>query len=605
MRNPIRDTVVVIALASAVVMTAKADWEFNSQPDAYPYKFGPSALVPKWSETNVGEWTFNYEGALAKAKSEGKYTLLLFAGFWWCPHCQALDEILVKDAFKSYVAQQGYYLAALDFPDRDGHSMWTWLWDPAYREANGIGDWTPKQIADEYIKRFEFQDLMHAENGATTVNNNVLVEISADGTKTNLAVYAENPTTVYRRIAFPTVIVISPDGKEIGRFEYSLTMNPEDGLGYVIGNIETIKAAGRSDLFAQPGAGGIEGLTAQTYDGVLMDSTGVPVGTATFKTAKRNRNYGTVKVTGKVKMASGQSIALKGIADGTEGEVISLTKNGSAAAATVMIGAEGVSGVYSDGETTYLVQGARNPFKGTDAAAKARAGTLKRGFWTFSLMNEGSDNTSLANGYSAFSVSTLAAAKVKVIGFLGDGSRVSVSSQMLVGEGGKVLVPVIGKKGAFSLMLEFDNWELSAIKGISGWKSAKSDAKWFPYAIRGAAPGAGTVPDTMYLRLGDFDSSIEIDGMAIDVSPVNDAVSSDGRKWTGTKGVSDLNVTFNPKDGTFKGSFNVYVKQGERIRKLKAKVFGVVVDGVPYGTAIIVNKASWSIQLAGLCGGGC
>ena len=276
MKRSIRDTVAVIALASAVVMTAKADWEFNSQPDAYPYKFGPSALVPKWSETNVGEWTFNYEGALAKAKSEGKYTLLLFAGFWWCPHCQALDEILVKDAFKSY---------------------------PAYREANGIGDWTPKQIADEYIKRFEFQDLMHAENGATTVNNNVLVEISADGTKTNLAVYAENPTTVYRRIAFPTVIVISPDGKEIGRFEYSLTMNPEDGLGYVIGNIETIKAAGRSDLFAQPGAGGIEGLTAQTYDGVLMDSTGVPVGTATFKTAKRNRNYGTVKVTGKVKMA--------------------------------------------------------------------------------------------------------------------------------------------------------------------------------------------------------------------------------------------------------------------------------------------------------------
>ena len=475
----------------------------------------------------------------------------------------------------------------------------------AYREANGIGDWTPKQIADEYIKRFEFQDLMHAENGATTVNNNVLVEISADGTKTNLAVYAENPTTVYRRIAFPTVIVISPDGKEIGRFEYSLTMNPEDGLGYVIGNIETIKAAGRSDLFAQPGAGGIEGLTAQRYDGVLMDSTGVPVGTATFKTAKRNRNYGTVKVTGKVKMASGQSITLKGIADGTEGEVISLTKNGSAAAATVMIGAEGVSGVYSDGETTYLVQGARNPFKGTDAAAKARAGTLKRGFWTFSLMNEGSDNTSLANGYSAFSVSTLAAGKVKVIGFLGDGSRVSVSSQMLVGEGGKVQVPVIGKKGAFSLMLEFDNWELSAIKGISGWKSAKSAAKWFPYAIRGAAPGTGTVPDTMYLRLGDFDSSVEIDGNSIAVSPVNDAVASNGRKWTGTKGISDLNVTFDPKNGTFKGAFNVYVKQGERIRKLKAKVTGVVVDGVPYGTAVITNKASWSVQLAGLCGGGC
>ena len=597
--------VVVVALASAVVMTAKADWEFNSQPDAYPYRFGPSALVPRWSETNAGEWTFNYEGVLEKAKSEGKYTLLLFAGFWWCPHCQALDEILVKDEFKDYAARQGYYLAALDFPFRDGHSMWTWLWDPAYRAANGIGDWTPQQIADEYVKRFEFQDLMHAQNGATATNNNVLVEISADGTKTNLAVYAENPTTVYRRIGFPTIIVISPDGKEIGRFEYSLTMPPEDGLGYVIGNIETIKAVGRSELFERPGAGGIEGSTAQTYDGVLMDSNGVPVGTATFKTAKRDRISGVIKVTGHVKMADGRTATVKGIAGGAEGEVISLKKADSPVAATVTIGAEGFSGSYSDGKVNYLVQGARNPFKGRDEAAKARASTLKKGFWTFALMNDGSTVNALAEGYSAFSVATAAEGKVKIVGFLGDGSRVSVSSQVLMGEGGKVLVPVIGKKGAFSMMLEFDNWELSAITGVSGWKSVTASAKWSSYAALGAAAGTGAMPDTMYLRLGDFDDSAEIGGMAIAVSPANDAVMLNGRKWTGTKGVSDLKVTYYPKNGTFKGSFNVYVKHGERIRKKKAKVSGIVVDGVPYGTAVIKDTASWSVKLAALCGGGC
>ena len=160
--------ITAIALLSGIVMTARADWPFSAQPNSYPYNFGPSAIVPKWSEVNAGEWTFNYEGALARAKAEGKYTLLLFTGSWWCPHCQALErDVLTKNGFKNYVAEQGYYLAALDFPYRDGHSMWTWLWDPAYREANGIGDWTPKQIADEYIKRFEFQDLMHAENGAT------------------------------------------------------------------------------------------------------------------------------------------------------------------------------------------------------------------------------------------------------------------------------------------------------------------------------------------------------------------------------------------------------------------------------------------------------
>lgn len=606
MKRLIRDTVVVIAIASATVMTAKADWEFNTQPDAYPYKFGPSKLVPKWGETNVGEWTFNYEGVLEKAKAEGKYTLLLFAGFWWCPHCQALDQILVRDEFKNYVARKGYYLGALDFPCRDGHSMWTWLWDPAYREANGIGDWTPKQIADEYVKRFEFQDLMHAPNGEKTVNNNVLVEISADGSKTNLAVYAENPKTVYRRIGYPTIVVISPDGKEVGRFDYNMTTDPEKGLDYVIENIETVIAAGRSTLFAKPGVGGIEGSTAQVYDAVLVGSNGGPVGIVTFKTSKRNRLSGIIKVTGHVKMADGRKITLKGTAEGDEGEVIRLVKSGSAVSVTVLIGAEGVGGYYSDGKISYLVQGARNPFKGTDAAAKARAGALKRGFWTFSLMNEGHGRTPLANGYSSFSVSTAVVnGKVKIAGFLGDGSRVSVSSQVLMGEEGKVLVPVIGKKGAFSMMLEFDNWELSAIRGVSGWSSVKTSAKWLPYAAFGGTLGAGTVPDTMYLRLSDFDSSAGIDGMAIAVSPVNDAVVSNGRKWKGTKGVSDFNVTYYQKDGTFKGSFNVYVKRGELVRKLKAKVSGVVVDGVPHGTAVIMNKFSWPVELAGLCGGGC
>ena len=449
---------------------------------------------------------------------------------------------------------------------------------------------------------------MHAPEGEKTVNNNVLVEISADGSKTNLAVYAENPTTVYRRIGYPTIVVISPDGNEVGRFDYNLATAPEDGLDYVIGNIETIIAAGRSTLFAKPGASGIEGSTAQVYDAVLMGSNGGPVGTMTFKTAKRNRLSGVIKVTGNVKMADGRKITLKGTAEGGDGEVIRLVKNGSAFSAKVLIGAEGVGGYCSDGETTYLVQGARNPFKGTDAAAKARAGTLKRGFWTFSLMNEGLGHTPLADGYSSFSVSTASTAvngKVKIVGFLGDGSRVSVSSQVLMGEGGKVLVPVIGKKGAFSLMLEFDNWALSAIRGVSGWSSVKTSAKWLPFAILGAAPGAGTIPDTMYLRLSDFDSSAEIDGMAIAVSPVNDTVVSNGKKWTGTKGVSDFKVTYYPKDGTFKGSFNVYVKRGELVRKLKAKVSGVVVDGVPYGTAVVMNKISWPVQLAGLCGGGC
>ena len=69
--------------------------------------------------------------------------------------------------------------------------------------------------------------------------------------------------------------------------------------------------------------------------------------------------------------------------------------------------------------------------------------------------------------------------------------------------------------------------------------------------------------------------------------------------------MTDLKVTFKPKDGTFKGTFNVYVTDGGKTRKLKANVSGVVVDGVPYGTAVIRAVGTWAVRLLGSCGGGC
>ena len=595
----------VAAVVLACVSVARADWAPNFQPGSYPYKFGPSELVPKWGEVKAGEWTFNYEGALAKAADEGKYTLLLFAGMWWCPHCQSLEaNVLLKDDFKQYVAERGYYLAALDFPYRDGHSMWTWLWDPAYRAANGIGDWTPQQIADEYAKRFEFQELMHTEGGAITTNNNVLVEISADGSTTNLAVYAENPTTVYRRVGYPTIIVIAPGGKEVGRFSYSMKIDPAQGLDFVIGEIEALRTGWHSELFANPGAGGIEGAAAQTYDSVLTDSYGVPVGAATFKTTKKNAKTGEIKVTCSVQVGSGKKVSLRCVASGAEGEEIVLSKNGSQFVATVSIGSEGLVGSYTDGMANYAVQGARNPFKSKDASAKARADAFQTGYWTFALADSGKGGKT-AGGYSSFSVTMAAKGKVKVAGYLGDGSKFSLSSKALLGENGKVLVPIVAKKGAFSMLVELDNGKLSAVKGISGWKTAKSEGGWSNDAILSSASGAGSVPGTMYLQIAGFDSAAGIDGMAIAVSPVDDAVVSGGKKWTGTPGVTDLKVTFNSKNGTFKGSFNVYVTNGDKTKKLKAQVSGVVVDGVPHGTAVIKNVGAWAVKFAGSCGGGC
>lgn len=597
----------VLCVLGAVCLSVKADWSPNFNPDAYPYVVGPSTLVPKWSEVNSGEWTFNYEGVLAKAKSEGRYALVLFSGMWWCPHCQALESnVLTKDRFAQYVAEQGFYLGALDFPFRDGHSMWTWLWDPVYRMANGIGDWTPQQIADECIKRFEFQDLMRSPVGSMTVNNNILVQISDDGSTTNLAVYADNPTTTYRRIAYPTIVMFNPEGKEIGRFGYSFTLDPEKAIDYVIDNIEVIKATERSDLFKDPGAGGIEGITGQTYDAVLTDSSGVPVGTAKFKTAKKNSRTGKIRVSASMQIAGGRAVAIIGTADGEEGEIINLSRTGSEQQAIVKIGAEGLVGSYTDGMANYLVQGARNPFKVGDDSAKSRAASLPKGFWTFSLKTSDNGGNAMVNGYSSFSATIGSKGKVKISGALGDGSGVSVSSQAIIGEGGTVLVPVLGKKGAYSFMLVLESGKLASITGISEWKLASGSVKWDSEAIFAAASGHGTVPDEMSLQLEGFDSAAGIAGKAIYVSPINDTVTVKGRKWTGTKGISDLKVTFKSGDGTFKGTLKLYVNDGGRFKKLNVKVYGVVVNGIPYGTAVQRNVGlSWPMKLIEGCGGGC
>ena len=399
-------------------------------------------------------------------------------------------------------------------------------------------------------------------------------------------------------MAYATIVVIDPDGNEVGRVKYDKKISPSEGLGMLINEIETIKMGGSTDLFASPMAGGIEGTAVQTYDAVLTDAKGVVAGVVTFKTARRHVRTGDVKVTCRIQMAGGRRMLLTGTAEGSEGEKISLSGRASSLTAIVRIGAEGVMGSCTDGESTYAIQGARKPFRARDDAAKARAASLQKGFWTFALADSGKGGSSFTRGYSTFSVTTTATGKAKVVGFLGDGSRVALSSQVLLGENGKMLVPVIGKKGGFSMLLKFDDGKISAVIGVSGWKTAVSTGEWAPDAVFDArsGSGAGAVPDTMYLQIEGFNPAAGLGGKAVAVSPVGDAVASNGRTWTGTKGVTDLKVTFNQEDGTFKGAFYVSVTEGGRSKRLRAAVNGVVVNGVPHGTAVMRNVGAWAVK---------
>ena len=578
--------------------------------NAFEYNVTKPTICPRWSGAEAGEWTMDREAAFAKAKSEGAYTLVLFTGAWWCPFCETFEaKVLTSQAWSDYVAKTGYYLVECDYPYRypvpegqeskslhpelgKGWGFKCWLYDADYLAANGL---TAEDGLAAIQKMYDYQDFMALPGSTTDTINRY-----------------GGGTMELHRIPYATMVVFRPDGTEAGRVKFQWAnpsaVSDNDAVNYIIDNLEMVKSGLKSALFANPEAGGLTGEAAQTYDAVLTDADGVPMGVATVRTTKKIRDK-PITVSASVQPSGGRKVTLKGTTTAAEGELTSLTKNGSASVAKIVLGSNGITGLYTDGTASYNVLGARNVFKAKDADAKARAATLPKGTWPIVLATANNGGSAFANGYSTLSAKVGNGGKVKVTGTLGDGNRATVSAQAIMGENGKVLVPVIEKKGAYSFMLEFANGTLARVTGLSAWKStsrtASFTATWSPDVAFTAVSGSGTVPATMYLQIVGFDAAAGIGGKAVAVSPADDAVVVTRNKWTGTKGVSDLKATFKPADGTFKGSFNFYVLDNGRQKKVKATISGVVVDGVPYGTAIIKGVGSWAIKFVGSCGGGC
>lgn len=576
------------------------------------YDVRPSEIVPQWSGAVPGEWTFDYQNALSNAKAEGKYTLMLFSAMWWCPHCQPLEEnVLVKDEFKAYVAEQGFYLTVLDFPYRDGVSNWCWLWDPDYRQSAGIGEWTPQDVSDELITRFAFQDSW-TKGGAVTTNRNVLVEIG-DGV-TNLTDRVDIPRTVYHRVGYPTIIVVKPDGTEAGRFSFNKNIAPEAAVDYVIGNIDQTMLNAKSDLFENPTAGGLIGEAAQVYDGWLMDPKGAVAGTVTVKTGKANKKSGAIKVSASIMPKGGKKVTYSGTTTIGTNLVVSLVKKGSAAHAEVVLGANGFVGAFDSGTVRYDLQGARNVFKAKDAGSKAAAATVSQGVWPIALFTQDDGGSAFSRGTSGLSVKIASKGKAKVTGTMGDGTKVSVSAQAVVGENGVFVIPFVAslysKKGGFSAALNFAGAKLFAVSGVSEWTAVKKPAT-FTAAFSdtpkfSAAAGGGSVGETLTLEIADFDEVAEINGCTVAINPNMSSVFVTGNKWTGMKGLTDLKVTYAPKAATFKGSLNVYCTDAKgKAKKIKGTLTGCVVNGIPYGTLVIKNVGSWAVTFSSGCGGDC
>ena len=352
---------------------------------AFEYNVTRPAIRPRWSGAEVGEWTMDRETAFAKAKADLAYTIVLFTGAWWCPICQTCEaKVLTSQAWADYVAKIGYYLVECDYPYRfpvpagqewkgtsplgDGWGFTCWLYDADYLAKNGL---TAEEGLAAIQKMYDYQDAL-ALPGSTI---DVIGRLGGG-------------TMDLHKIPYPSMILFRSDGSEVGRVQFPRAwyqmsaVSDEEAIDFMIGGLEALRNEDGGGLFENPTEGGLLGTVATQYQGWIADDTGNVAGTVALKAAKANRRTGLSKLTATITMRSGAKVKLAGEAETpSTNKVFMLAKAGSAATASVKLGAEGLVGYYKDSDgKSYAIQGGRNVFSARDEKAKARAATLVKGY---------------------------------------------------------------------------------------------------------------------------------------------------------------------------------------------------------------------------------
>ena len=328
--------------------------------------------------------------------------------------------------------------------------------------------------------------------------------------------------------------------------------------------------------------GAVLGVAASTYDGYLYDANGNVKGTIQVKVGKPNVRTGLAAVKATVVGLDGKKKNLKASGNGkvaidVDGPTTVSLAGGDACEVT--LGAKGLSGTYG----SYTIDGALNVFVSKDGADLAAATTALRK-WQGAVNVAWGD----AQGWNGLSVTIAAKGKATVSGTLAKGTKVSVKSQLIVGEEWYCVPVVVSKKA----QLAFNVWlpktatstTLPEVEGIVGAVVGKpgalkggatfrlgasvGDAKYNAYLPNGLAVGGGakwTLPKAGKVQLAK-------DG-TVDTSKLGENPSA-------------LKLTYKAKDGSFKGSFKAYADVGGKPKATTVKVAGVLVNGVGYGTVI-------------------
>lgn len=339
------------------------------------------------------------------------------------------------------------------------------------------------------------------------------------------------------------------------------------------------------------------------YQGWLTNDDGDMVGSIMIKVTKARA--GASKATATVVVAGAKKTTVKGSvgADGTGAEGL----------AGLTFGADGLSGTLVFGGATYAVDGARDVNKTKGDADQAILNALRGKVWTVVLEPEGKSKLPAdANGFIALSVTMGAKGKAKISGTLPTGVKVTANGQTIVGVDTCCIPVVYSKKDSLSFLLWVDHsGNAIEVSNLGPWKSAGFTAELDDSEFELLTPITGTTTFSVV-----EDEMPTVAGMLSGFLPVGEPVVT-GARWSvnkpavikfkngvfdqasydkgvaaGKTNVASLKLNYTAKTGLFKGSFKVYALQGGKLKKLNAKLNGVVCDGVGFGTANIKNVGS-------------
>ena len=337
---------------------------------------------------------------------------------------------------------------------------------------------------------------------------------------------------------------------------------------------------------------------ATTYDGYLYDEeTGDVAGTIQVKAAKAKYDKKTYKTTSKLTIGiqpgnETKKVSFSGEYDlGLGGEQTFTEKKGRSV--TLELGTNGLLGSFEG----YAVEAVANVFSLKDAASKEKAKDADAKY-------VGAYNVFAEEG--AYTVSIAKKGKAKVAGTLSDGTKLSASAQLLVGDGIACATFVVPKQGlAFAMWFGEETTVVGLTDPVVGTGSdLKGQANAFYVdvdALTDALMAAGVRP------LADF-------------VPSDMPVASNGKKWTVANGAkagkikydatsdfawddkasanpAGLALSYSAKTGTFTGSFKVYGVVNGKLKSYTAKVTGVLVNGRGYGYAIISKVGSATVWI--------